>query len=134
MIVDASLAAAWFLPDEQNDDVDQLMADLGRAPGLVPPLFWFETRNLFVNAERRQRLQPGEPQLCMAQLRQMPLEDDLERLDARVIALALSHKISGYDASYLALAQHRARPIATLDRRLAEAARAESVPLRGPLA
>lgn len=134
MIVDASMAAAWFLPDERSDETDLIFAGLGRNPGLVPTLFWFETRNLFVNAERRLRLRPGEAQLSMMQLRQAPLEDDTERLDNQVVALALTHAISGYDASYLALAMHRGRPIATLDRRLANAARSEGVALLGPLA
>ena len=55
-VVDASMAAAWFLPDERNDAADRLMANLAVDPGHVPSLFWFETRNLFLIAERRGRL------------------------------------------------------------------------------
>ena len=39
-----------------------------------------------------------------------------------------------YDATYLALAIDKALPLATLDKPLAAAARAEKVPILGPLA
>ncbi|MBZ7927065.1 type II toxin-antitoxin system VapC family toxin [Ensifer adhaerens] len=57
-VLDASIAAAWFLPDEQHDAADRLMAELRATVGLVPASFWFETRNLFLVAERRGRCVP----------------------------------------------------------------------------
>ena len=39
-VLDASIAAAWFLPDEQHDDADALMTDLRSTPAIVPSLFW----------------------------------------------------------------------------------------------
>ena len=75
-VIDASIAAAWILPDERNEAADALMAGLAATPGRVPSLFWFETRSLFLNAERRGRLKPGEAVLSMAQLRGLPLQDD----------------------------------------------------------
>jgi predicted nucleic acid-binding protein len=133
LVVDASMAAAWFLPDERNDAADRLMANLTAAPGHVPALFWFETRNLFLMAERRGRLKPGEAVLSMAQLRLFPLSDEGSGNDRLVLALAERHGLSGYDASYLALAAAEKLPLATLDKKLAAAARAENVPVLGPL-
>lgn len=54
-VLDASIAASWFLPDEESEAAETLIAALAVAPGLVPALFWFEVRNLFVMAERRGR-------------------------------------------------------------------------------
>jgi predicted nucleic acid-binding protein len=51
-VLDASVAAAWMLPDEGNEFADRLILRLHSAPGLVPSLFWFEARNLFMMAER----------------------------------------------------------------------------------
>jgi len=51
------------------------MAELRHNPGLAPSLFWFETRHLFVTAERRGRMKPGEAALSMAQLRLFPISD-----------------------------------------------------------
>jgi predicted nucleic acid-binding protein len=123
LVVDASLAAAWFLPDEQNAAADQVIAELDKNPGRAPSLFWFETRNLFLVAERCGRLQPGEAATSMAQLRGFPILDEGTGADRLVLALAERHGLSGYDATYL--------PLATLDKKLATAARAQGVTVRG---
>lgn len=127
LVVDASIAAAWFLPDEQNDAADEVMARLAKSPGRAPSLFWFETRNLFVAAERRGRLKAGEAALSMAQLRLFPIVDEGSGNDRMIIALAARHGLSGYEASYLALALSEKLPLATLDENLAVAARVENV-------
>ena len=44
-----------------------------------------------------------------------------------MMRLARSHRLTAYDAAYLELALRKGAPLATLDRRLAEAARAEGV-------
>ena len=134
LVVDASFAAAWFLPDEQNEAVDRVMAELAQNPGLAPSLFWFETRHLFLVAERRGRLRAGEAALSMTQLRLFPISDAGTGADRLIFALASRHGVSGYDASYLALAGAEKLPLATLDRKLAAAAAAESVAVLGPLA
>ena len=55
--------------------------------------------------------------------------------DGREIAsLAFKHGLTTYDAAYLALALDEGLPLATLDKELAAAARAEKVPILGPLA
>lgn len=133
LVVDASLAAAWFLPDEKNDAADRLMSNLSADPGCAPSLFWFETRNLFLMAERRGRLKPGEAALSMAQLRLFPLSDEGSGNDRLILSLAERHSLSGYDASYLALATAEKLPLATLDKKLAAAARAINVAVIGPL-
>jgi predicted nucleic acid-binding protein len=132
-VVDASVAAAWFLPDEQHDAADRLMGELRSTVGLVPALFWFETRNLFLVAERRGRLRPGEALLLMTQLRGLSLEDTGSGGDALVLDLAARHALSGYDASYIALARLQDLPLATGDRKMAAAARSEGILILGPL-
>lgn len=131
LVVDASLAAAWFLPDEQNDAADEVMARLAKSPGRAPSLFWFETRNLFLMAERRGRLKAGEAALSMAQLRLFPIVDEGSGNDRMILALAERHGLSGYDAAYLALAAAEKLPLATLDENLDAAARAENVLVLG---
>ena len=59
-IVDASIAASWFLPDEQSESAERLIGALAVAPGLVPSLFWFEARNLFVMASAVVDYPPGQ--------------------------------------------------------------------------
>ncbi len=103
----------------------------GRAP--VPSLFWHEARNILLIAERRGRIGAGEAASAMARLRRLPLEDAGAGRDGAILAIAAAHGLSAYDAVYLALAQERRLPLATLDRKLANAARAEGVEVLGPL-
>lgn len=46
-----------------------------------------------------------------------------------VLTLAERHKLTAYDAAYLALAIEKAIPLATLDKQLIAAATHEGVPL-----
>ena len=131
IVVDASVAAAWFLPDEQNDAADQVMAGLQGSPARASSLFWFQVRSLFVMAEKRGRLKPGEAALSMTQLRSLPILDAGSGSDWQVIALSHRHGLSGHDASYLAVAIQEQLPLATLDKKLSTAARAESVVVLG---
>jgi predicted nucleic acid-binding protein len=132
-VLDASIAAAWFLPDEQSEAAEGLLGALGIAPGLVPSLFWFEARNLFVMAERRGRLTSGAALAAILKLRSLALNDSGTGNDVAIIDIALRHGLSGYDASYVALAKSAAMPLATADRKMATAARSEGVAVVGPL-
>lgn len=132
-VLDASIAAAWFLPDVQHDAADRLMSDLRTTVGSVPTLFWFETRNLFLMAERRGRLRSGEALLLMTQLRGLSLEDAGSGSDGLILDLASRYALTGYDASYVALAKTEGLPLATADRKMADAARSEDITILGPL-
>ncbi|ACP21519.1 hypothetical nucleic acid-binding protein (plasmid) [Sinorhizobium fredii NGR234] len=132
-VLDASIAASWFLPDEESEAAETLIAALAVAPGLVPALFWFEVRNLFVMAERRGRVNPGSALAMTLSLRGLPLQDGGFGNDVSVVDLALKHGLSGYDASYVALAKSTELPLATVDRRMAAAARGEGLKIVGPL-
>ncbi|WP_352862828.1 hypothetical protein [Mesorhizobium sp. M1329] len=85
-------------------------------------------------AERRGRITAGEAATTMARLRRLPLEYAGSGSDGAVLTLAGSHGLSAYDAAYLALAIETELPLATLDRKLALAARHQGVRILGPLA
>jgi predicted nucleic acid-binding protein len=132
-VLDASIAASWFLPDEQSEAAERLIGALGISPGLVPSLFWFEARNLFVMAERRGRLGSGSALAATLKLRSLPLNDGGIGNDVSIIDIALRHGLSGYDASYVTLARSSNMPLATADRKMAAAARSEGISIVGPL-
>nr|WP_172682329.1 type II toxin-antitoxin system VapC family toxin [Sinorhizobium meliloti]AJT61549.1 DNA-binding protein [Sinorhizobium meliloti] len=130
-VLDASTAAAWLLPEEHSEIAEQMIASIsGQCP--VPGLFWHEARSILVTAERRQRIAAGQALTAMTRLRRLPLEDAGAGQDGSVIELATVQGLSAYDAAYLELAIARSLPLATLDRKLAAAARAEKVPVLGP--
>ena len=54
-VVDASMAASWFLPDEADGDTKVHAQRAERKPPLTPVLFRHEMRGLFVMAIRLKR-------------------------------------------------------------------------------
>ena len=65
----------------------------------------------------------------VAFLSQLPIGLDSLPDDEPVMTLARKHGLTFYDAAYLELAKREAIPLATLDKELVKAARAEDVPL-----
>ncbi|MCY3863652.1 MAG: type II toxin-antitoxin system VapC family toxin [bacterium] len=128
-VPDASVAAAWVLPDEAASAADQALDRLGQEVAMVPGMFWDEMRNLLLSAERRGRIDGDYADASMARLRRLPIRCPGEPDDRDVMALARSHRLTAYDASYLALAIREGCELASLDQHLNEAAVVEGVPL-----
>jgi hypothetical protein len=55
-VIDASVAASWLLPDETDARAEQAYALLDTDSAVVPGLWWFELRNVFIVNERRGRM------------------------------------------------------------------------------
>ncbi|MEB2848304.1 type II toxin-antitoxin system VapC family toxin [Endobacterium cereale] len=130
-VIDASMAAAWLLPEEYSDAAEGVMATINaRCP--TPSLFFFEVRNILAMSERRGRIAAGGALVDMERVRRLPLDDAGLGADSYVLLLSANHGLSAYDAAYLELALNRDTPLATLDRKLAAAARKEGVTVLGP--
>ena len=131
-VMDASIIAAWALPDESDAyadwTVDRLEIDVATAP-----LLWrAELHNLLLISTRRQRITHQQAiQLRLNTLR-LPIRFDDQADETRAFALAFTHQLSFYDALYLELAKRQGVPLATLDRQLAIAAAAEQVEILSP--
>lgn len=130
-VLDASVAAAWLLPDERSDAADKVLAMIALDGARAPSLLWYEVRNILVMAIRRGRLADGEAALALARLRRLPIEtlDMALSDDADVIGLASEYRLTAYDATYLALARRTPAPLATADKALAHAAGREGIKL-----
>ena len=126
-VPDASVAAAWVLPDEEAALADLALDRLGAETAKVPGVFWHELRNLLLTAERRGRIDERHADASMARLRRLPIVCPGDLDDHEVMALARTHRLTAYDASYLALAIREGRALASLDRRLNETAAADGV-------
>ena len=128
-VLDASVAAAWFFPDEDDAAANAAAVRLADAAALVPALFWFEIRNLLLVGERRGRVLPLDTAGFLTDLDGLPIEVDRVPSSSDLLIIARAHALSVYDASYLELARRHAMPLATLDRRLAAAAIKEGLDL-----
>ncbi len=132
-VIDISVAAGWLLPDERTEVADALAFRLQSEDAFAPDLFWHEARNLLVTALRRGRINEAAIYISLERLATIPLRTAGASDAVTVTCLAIKHGLTAYDAAYLDLALRERLPLATLDKMLATAARAEKVVLLGPL-
>jgi len=128
-VLDASIALAWAFADESDPRATAALARIRTDEALVPSIWWFEIRNTLVVNERRGRLTEADTAAFLRTLARLAVTIDRQPGEAEVLTLARRHRLSVYDAAYLELAQRDSVPLATLDRELIGAARAERVPL-----
>lgn len=117
LIVDASVAAKWFLA-EPDSAAALALRDSGTLH--APSLLVSEIGNVLRSAVAQRRLPAMLAEQSLAWLiqdRAVNFADDHElALPALRIALALNHSV--YDCLYLALSEKTGFPVVTADRRL----------------
>lgn len=134
-VIDANVAAKWFLPDTTEPLADEAVALLKRhAAGnlrfLVPDLFWAELGNVFWKAVRLGRWSSSDAQLAarLALERQFPTMSTKPLIeDALDIAMNFDRTV--YDSLYIALAIAVKANFVTADEKLANAVAAQ-LPVR----
>jgi predicted nucleic acid-binding protein len=127
LVLDASVAAKWFLPSRGETLTHEASELLERyATGdmgfLVPDLFWAELGNIFWKAVRHQRWSRAnaETALRAARDRNFPTLAAFPLLDDAV-SIALTFDRSVYDGLYVAAAIASKTHLVTADERLANA-------------
>jgi predicted nucleic acid-binding protein len=128
-VLDASVSAVWALGDEASP-LAELAADrLKTEFALVPPLWWYEVRNLLLVSERRLRMTTADSKIFLELLSSYPIQVDSFQDEETTFRVARDYRLSFYDAAYLAVAQRNGVSLATLDMALQDAALAAGVPL-----
>ncbi len=130
-VVDASIAGAWLLPDEENSAADQAMTRMADEDAVAPDLLRHEIRSILLSAEKRERISADFVHSALARFRGLPVQFAGPGDDTEVVRLSRKYRLSAYDAAYLALAILERLPLATLDRRLTDAAGKEGVIVLG---
>jgi predicted nucleic acid-binding protein len=129
-VIDTSVAMAWCFEDEATEAADLVLDRLREDEAVVPAIWPLEVANVLLVAERRGRLTEAQVSRFLGLLTQLPIEvDDAPRELAGIVAAGQRHELSSYDASYLVLAERLGASLATLDRRLAKAAKRAGVEL-----
>jgi predicted nucleic acid-binding protein len=134
LVLDASLALAWYFQDEATPATDRILDRVAETGAVVPALWRLELANGLQVAVRRGRISTAYRDGSLADLTQMQIETDLEtdmHAWSATLRLAEKHNLTLYDASYVDLAQRRRLPLATLDRELRRAADKLGVPVLG---
>ncbi len=125
LVLDASLAIAWCIEDEQTPAAMALLDQVGEQ-GAEAPAFWpLAVTNTLIIATRRKRMPADRRDDLIAFLRDLPVTLDTATAGqawGATAILAERHRLSVYDAAYLDLALRRDLPLATLDEGLRKAA------------
>ena len=133
VVLDASVAAAWLLPDEASEASRRVYVRTRRGSLVLhaPELWLWECGNIIASGVKRRRLSPEDALLTWSVLDAIRVRVELANpAPAQVraaLVLALDHSLSLYDAAYLWLAKSLRLPLLTADRALCRAAEAAAV-------
>ncbi len=125
LVVDASVAAKWFLPsagETLTDEAAELLKRYarGQIQFVVPDLFWAEIANIFWKATRQGRWSQaaGVNAVRTIRERKIPTVATITLLDD-AFTIASSFDRTVYDSLYVALAISSKTDLVTADERLA---------------
>jgi len=129
IVIDASAAAAWVMPDERHPAANDLYAQARTTADLfhAPQLWVWEMGNMLVMGLRRQRLSAEDVEQGMALLGAARVVFDAPpnaHRQAQIARLALTHDLSYSDASYLELVLRLNGQLASRNKNLFSAAAA----------
>jgi predicted nucleic acid-binding protein len=128
-VLDASLTAAWFIPDPETDYALNVRNRLAAGLTAVVPSIWaIEMANTFVKSVRRgtvieEAVEYGLRQLEILVISGSQISVDSNLKSAReAYAVARRYQVSAYDGFYLQPAIDAGLPLATLRKGLRAAA------------
>ncbi len=130
LVVDASVALAWALPDESSAYADAVLAVVEREGLLVPELWAREVANGLAVAYRRNRITSADEKAFLAALSHLSIEvEDASPLTVvrDGTAAAMRYGLTAYDAAYVVLASRERLVLATLDAPMRKAAEQSGV-------
>ena len=134
VVIDSSVTLAWVYSDETTEAVESVLSVVTSAGAWVPALWKLEVANVLETSVRRGRTDAAFRDAALDDLALLPISVDPEtdrHAWGATARLARLHRLTLYDAAYLELAQRRRLLLATLDRELRAAAKAEGVALLG---
>jgi len=122
-VLDNSITMRWFFDRGAHAHADAILADLESfASQAVVPILWrYETSAVLAREQNRATLPAQEVDVFMNSLAALPITLDKEsghRIYPDVHRLAVTYRLTSYDAAYLELALRRGLPLATLDAEL----------------
>lgn len=117
-VVDASIAAQWYFPEEHTELAESLL-QADKIELVAPDLLHVEMAALVRERVRREEIDESTAERILAALHKVPLDlKPASDLAQDALSLTLRERIGLYDAFYLALAIQAGCPILTADARL----------------
>ena len=121
IVIDNSVFLAWCMADEEEPTASA-MQHVVEEGGVAPRIWWYELRNALLVNERRGWISPQQMSDTLADSLGLGISIDDQHDESLLLELARRFELTVYDAAYLEVAFRRGLALATLDRRLREAA------------
>lgn len=126
VVVDASVAIKWFLPEIHSEAAGRVLKSRQRI--LAPDLIWAEVGNTLWKKNIRQEITVEESGGILKDFLRFPLQIYSSKILLDTAwNLAVRYRVSVYDGLYLALALGRGCLLVTADRKFYESLRGESI-------
>ena len=125
IVLDASIAAKWFLPESDETPTTEALILLDRYRKneiqiIVPDLFWVEFASVLWKAIRRGRFPKTSADAALADLTQYDFPTfPTVNLIGKAFEIATTYGRTVYDSLYVALAVQTNSQLVTADERLA---------------
>ena len=131
-VLDNSVVSGWYLESQATPYGDSVAERLRDDRAGVPPIWELELANVLRTACLRGALDLQAATAAATRIVGLPIDVDRKPVSTlELLGLAMRFGLSSYDAAYLELALRAALPIATVDERLAQAARTAGVGVLG---
>jgi len=119
-VVDASVAALWYFPEEHTEVAESLL-EIAKIELVAPDLLHVEMAVLVRERVRRREIDLGTAERVLEALRKAPVDvTPSSDLAEHAVSLSLRDGIGLHDAFYLTLGMHAGCPVVTADPRLVE--------------
>ena len=115
-VVDASVAAKWFLPEQHTAEARSLL--LSTHDLIAPDLIQSEFTNILLKLVRRAELSIAQARIAISRMPTLVRVISVEPLMRSTLDLALRYDRSAYDAFYVTLALKSPCQLVTADRKL----------------
>jgi predicted nucleic acid-binding protein len=136
LVVDASVALAWVLPDESSAYAEAVLAVVERDGLRVPELWPREIANGLAVAHLRKRITSTDEGAFLTALSHLSIDVEETHSALTVIregtAAAMRYGLTAYDAAYLDLAARERLTLATLDEAMRKAAEQSGIAVFQP--
>lgn len=121
IILDSSVIAKWFFPEEDSDmalHIKEKFVD-GELSIAIPILLYYEVNNILKTASKLVHINTQDTlKVYQSFLNLNFIAYSTTKLMVNTLEIAMKYDISSYDASYLALAEHLQIPFITADQKL----------------
>lgn len=126
-VIDSSVTLGFILKDEQSEFALKVFEAIENAAEVhVPSLWWIETANGLLMAERRKRISQSQTNEALQVIQMLDVQTDADtssQIIHETVSLARQHGLTAYDAAYLELTMRHNAILATADKLLEKAAK-----------